>query len=466
MGLKPKTREIMLIWLAIVTAIVVAIYRLVVTFANSEMRSATVFAFLPAEDWITNLLIFWALILLLFSCFMWRTAAAHQRELEVVISSVSPDVLLVVTPDRTVNLCNPAVKGMFGYEPGDVIGRKTDLLYFDRRLTQGTREIHDSLDKFGFHVGFATGRRKTGETFPLEIITGDMLGRRGAVVLIRDITDRKRGEEQLQRAKESVELANAEKGRALAELAGSYSRLKALESLRDNLTHMVVRDIRHAVSEIGSSLDTVKRAKGPGASPLLMERLEQAIESTDDVLRMIQTLLDIGKMEAGQMPLVPALSELGSIVKEAEGPLGPLINEKNLRLSVPDAGVAVFCDRNVIVRVMQNLLANAVKYAPAGTAIVIRAATRKPWVTVSVTDEGPGVPAEFQGTVFEKFGRVDMKAPGSDCSGGLGLTFCKLAVEAHGGRIGVESPSALVRTDGPGSTFWFTLPADSSGRST
>jgi len=94
----------------------------------------------------------------------------EQKELEDVIESISPDVLMVVDRERNVIMCNASVKNMFGYEVKEVINKKTDLLYFDRRSDLFHRhEIHDKLEKDGYHMGLAMGKTKDGTTFHLEI---------------------------------------------------------------------------------------------------------------------------------------------------------------------------------------------------------------------------------------------------------------------------------------------------------
>jgi signal transduction histidine kinase len=102
--------------------------------------------------------------------------------------------------------------------------------------------------------------------------------------------------------------------------------------------------------------------------------------------------------------------------------------------------------------VIANLVANAMKFTPAHGQILVRVTADASGQNVSIADTGPGIPQEYHEKIFEKFGQAEASQAGAQRSSGLGLTFCKLAVEAHGGRIGVESAI------GKGSTFWFTLP--------
>ena len=142
-----------------------------------------------------------------------------------------------------------------------------------------------------------------------------------------------------------------------------------------------------------------------------------------------------------------------ALLNDALRTLDPLKRNRQLLLEVPATPIPLTCDAELISRVMQNLLANAIKFTREdGTIRVGLVTAGSAAVRVFVEDNGPGIPPEYREKVFEKFGQV--KAPGQrrKYSTGLGLTFCKLAVEAHGGEIGVESEV------GRGSTFWFELP--------
>ena len=138
-------------------------------------------------------------------------------------------------------------------------------------------------------------------------------------------------------------------------------------------------------------------------------------------------------------------------------PLAALANEKRHTVVWARAPATVRCDPELIERVALNLIRNAVETTPSGGRIEILVARTAERLRVSVSDNGPGVPREFQTLIFEKFGQTPEGRKVKRRSSGLGLIFCKLAVEAHGGSIGVESD-----TD-QGSTFWFELPVGHAG---
>jgi len=127
-----------------------------------------------------------------------------------------------------------------------------------------------------------------------------------------------------------------------------------------------------------------------------------------------------------------------------------LPGNRTVTLDAPESSLTLAADVGLIRRVFQNLLSNALKYTPAGGNVRIVVTPSPSEVRVAVTDAGPGIAPEYHQRIFEKFGQVEDRK--NRLGTGLGLTFCKLAVEAHGGRIGVES------VVGQGSTFWLALP--------
>ena len=121
----------------------------------------------------------------------------------------------------------------------------------------------------------------------------------------------------------------------------------------------------------------------------------------------------------------------------------------SLHLNAPEPVPAIY-DPEIISRVLENLVGNACKFAPDSSEVRVSVIRQGEWARVSVNDSGPGIPSQHHQRVFEKFAQLDLET--KRFGSGLGLAFCKLAVEAHGGKIGLESDS------GCGSTFWFLLP--------
>jgi signal transduction histidine kinase len=232
----------------------------------------------------------------------------------------------------------------------------------------------------------------------------------------------------------------------------SYDRLRELEALRDGLVHMIVHDMRTPLTAIYGFLKTLEMLEGENLSDQGREFVQTALASTEHLVEMVSSLLDVSKMEAGEMKLNLTQCELLTIAREALAKVEPLKGGRQLMLSGPDEPVTVIADAELIARVFQNLLGNALKFTPDGGRVTVSIEPNADAVRVLVQDTGPGIPPPYRERIFEKFFQVENRANRQKYSTGLGLTFCKLAVEAHGGQVGVDSE------EGRGSTFWFTLP--------
>ena len=229
-----------------------------------------------------------------------------------------------------------------------------------------------------------------------------------------------------------------------------YEELQESERLREKLTHLIVHDLRNPLGVIQVGLDFALHLSSQPSDKMTIQVLETAFSQVGVVNRMIDDMLDISRFEGGKMPLQLNEHRIPVILDEARSAVA--LNGQRVSVDLSEAGASACFDGELVRRVLTNLLGNAVKFTPSKGEIRISVRST-PWETrFEVHDTGTGIPAEYHGRIFEKFGQVESAQPGRFRSTGLGLTFCKLAVEAHGGRIGVESEV------GKGSLFWFTLP--------
>jgi signal transduction histidine kinase len=232
----------------------------------------------------------------------------------------------------------------------------------------------------------------------------------------------------------------------------SFDRLRELEISRDGLVNMIVHDMRTPLTSIYGFLQTLQTLEGESLSEQGREFVQTALASTEDLVEMVSSLLDVSKMEAGEMKLNLTPCELLTIAGEAIAKVAGLKGDREVVLTGADEPVTVMADAELLARVFQNLLSNALKFTPDDGRVTVSVESGPGVARVLVRDTGAGIPAEYREKIFEKFGQVENAANKRRYSTGIGLTFCKLAVEAHGGQIGVDSE------EGKGSTFWFTLP--------
>jgi two-component system, sensor histidine kinase and response regulator len=241
------------------------------------------------------------------------------------------------------------------------------------------------------------------------------------------------------------------------QLADNYRRLRELEVLRDDLTHMIVHDMRTPLTSVTAGMQMVEMSGALNPRQQQCLRLAQAGGQT--LLGMINDLLDVSKMEDGSLKLECRDLAATELVEHALEQIESLAQEKNVSLVrdyAPDAP-AISGDEETLRRTLVNLLGNAVRFTPEGGKVTasVRPSAEEPAAVFLVRDTGEGIPRDAFGRIFEKFGQVEAGQNRQRLSTGLGLTFCKMVVEAHGGRIWVESE--LDR----GSTFAFTIPGAS-----
>jgi two-component system, NtrC family, sensor histidine kinase KinB len=230
------------------------------------------------------------------------------------------------------------------------------------------------------------------------------------------------------------------------------SERKNLDSLREDLLAMVYHDLRSPLANIVSSLDAIETLLTEDSDPTLTSLLSISMRSAGRIERMTNSLLDINHLEAGQSLGNRLPYEVVDIIRDSIETVLPnlqakkqtLLTDLNCQNSLSKG------DYDMIRRVITNLLENAIKFTPNGGIIEVGMKNCEELIEIYVKDNGPGIPSSVREQIFDKFSRI--ASPGAPRGLGLGLTFCRLAVEAHGGRIWVENKA------GEGARFTFTLP--------
>jgi len=233
-----------------------------------------------------------------------------------------------------------------------------------------------------------------------------------------------------------------------ARVEAQYRNLGEMERLRDSLVHMVAHDLRSPLAGVHAILEMLQmdaELLPPDSAAFLSDALRLTRRAAD----MIGDLLDVSRLEAGRLPVEHERVDLGALTAEAVR--GMYAGSVRMLCVPPPSPVVIQGDGKLLARVVTNLLDNAVKFTPKGGTVRVAVTEDDRGCTVTVTDEGPGVPPDARAAIFDKFAQV----PGvlqPRRSSGLGLTFCKLVIDAHHGTIGVDSAA------GGGSAFWFVLP--------
>jgi len=255
----------------------------------------------------------------------------------------------------------------------------------------------------------------------------------------------------IDRADLLLRVKNALRMRSLhREVESQYQQLQRLEQLRDSLVHMLVHDLRAPLTGIRGYLELARMRVEELSAPDVLKDFDEMERGVVELTDMISDVLDVSRFEAQAMPLSPVQTDLRTLAEEAVFVVGrPRHATVELSAATP---VPVTADPTIIRRVITNLVGNAVKFSPRDAIVRVEAQSTEDGAQLRVMDQGRGVPAEYHERIFDKFGQVGENSGSPVRSSGLGLAYCKLAVQAHGGRIGVSSEP------GKGSTFWFLLP--------
>ena len=360
----------------------------------------------------------------------------ERTELQTVLQNLTDGVLTLDMQYR-VTRANRALGEMLGVNEKTLLGRvcgevlsepagEATLGLFEAALKGEPIEMRDS-----------ELRSITGDATPVAVsvaLLHDYLGETvGCVCMFQDFTRRK-------------------------EIEALYDKLSALDKTKEDLTRMIVHDLRTPLSSVIVGMQLLESSGD--LNDVQQEMADIAMRGGQSLLGMINNLLDISKMEAGSLELEYKELSPAILVASAMGQVNSLARNSNVRIEsqISEELPSFAGDEDKLRRVLVNLLGNAIKFTPGGGEVVIQVqANVDGGVLFSVRDNGEGIPAQAFTHIFEKFGQVESRSAGRQMSTGLGLAFCKMAVEAHGGRIWVES------TLGDGSTFNFTVPSGNSG---
>jgi PAS domain S-box-containing protein len=227
---------------------------------------------------------------------------------------------------------------------------------------------------------------------------------------------------------------------------------KELDSLREDLTSMIYHDLRSPLANIVSSLDVIADMMPEQERATVLSILKIAENSTDRIQRLVSSLLDVSRLESGQPVADQTVVETLPLIKDVLKNVEPAARGRKQTIieELPENLPSIWVDEDMARRVLINLVENSSKYSPSKGTITVGAQAEDGWMHFWIKDQGSGIPSSERDHIFDKFTRLrgQSKAGGL----GIGLAFCRLAVQGHGGSIWVDSEI------GQGSTFHFTFP--------
>jgi len=357
-----------------------------------------------------------------------RTQALESSELtqRSIIENMI-DGLVSIDAKGVITSFNPAAVKIFGYQRDEVIGKNVKILmpaayqhnhdeHIDRYNKTGNKKIVNSGQRE------VIGQHKDGHTFPLDLAVGEIIidGRKVFPAIVRDITERKQ-----------------------------------MDKMKNEFVSTVSHELRTPLTAIRGSLGLINGGAVGEISPKVSELLKLAGNNTDRLLLLINDILDMQKIESGEMDFNYRDMDLMSFLEktlEENRPYGEQFGVEYV-LKSELTNVILYADQNRMKQVMANLLSNASKFSPRGGEVEINISQpSEDFVRISVRDFGEGIPEEFQPKLFEKFTQSDSSTTRQKGGTGLGLSISREIVEHNGGRI------HFVSKEGQGSTFMIDLP--------
>ena len=280
----------------------------------------------------------------------------------------------------------------------------------------------------------------------------------GALVLASLGEGRRYGPAELGAAQELARRASIaiDNGRLLAEAQESVRA-------REDLLAIVSHDLRNPLGVVLASSALLLKSSLPPEPPGKEGRARRQIEAIERagnrMNRLIRDLLDFAAIQAGHLSVSSHAREVGTLIREVLDALEPLAATKSIKLvdgTPQSAGLTISCDHDRVIQLFSNIVGNAVKFTPEGGTVTLRAEPDDAMVRFAVADTGPGIALEELPYVFDRYYQARRRNRDGI---GLGLSIARGIVEAHGGRIWVESPTAAGQGGRAGATFFFTLPA-------
>ncbi|MBP7677421.1 MAG: PAS domain S-box protein [Thermoanaerobaculia bacterium] len=381
----------------------------------------------------------------------------------------SPDGIFITDPDTLEILdCNAQACEMNGYSREELVGRSINLLHPEEVRAQttggpeGRARFVEQLRQRGVITVESVHVRKDGTTFPMEtsMCLLELGGRDVVMGIDRDISERRRAEEELARHREHLEELVASR---TAELAVERDRAEAADRLKSAFLATMSHELRTPLNSIIGFTGVLLKGLGGPLTEEQSRQLGMVKSSAQHLLVLINDVLDLSKIEAGQLRVSFTPFALKDAVDDCLRALAPAAERKGLSLvsEVDPAAGTILSDRRRVEQVLLNLVSNAVKFTEAGS-VRVSAAREGTWVVIRVRDTGIGIAAEDLPNLFRPFQQLESGLTRRFEGTGLGLSICRRLVEMLRGEISVES------VPGRGSTFSFRLPAggEPGGRDT
>lgn len=339
--------------------------------------------------------------------------------LQAVALDAAANGIVITDRDGIIQWVNPAFTALTGYARDEVVGQQPRLLKSGAHDPSFYATMWRTILSGRIWHGETTNRRRDGKLYTEEQMIAPVRDSHGEithfVAIKQNVTERKEA-----------------------------------EALRASLIRTMVHDLRNPLTVLRGTIEILQAEEGaytPDMKAWARDTVDRAMRG---MLELVDSILECERLKSGRIPLERSPVEVAGLIDHVLRLQAPLAEQKQqtLQADCPPGLPVVDADRRLMDRVMQNLVGNAIKFTPEGGTVRVTAARDAHGVVIAVADSGPGIPFELRGRLFEQFVTGKQQNSGS----GLGLAFCRLAVEAHGGKVWVDSEP------GGGAMFSIVLP--------
>ena len=383
--------------------------------------------------------------------------AREMREQEQYLANIiaaSADAIVSLDNAGILRSWNRGAELMFGYKVDEIIGKHFNVLVPPALIARGEIELlQQTIAEQGYINHYETERiTKDGRRLLVDLTRTALTDKEGRIIgsstIIRDITARKRAEQQVRQLNRELEQRVAERTRELeaayealrtknAELEEANAELKELDRLKTEFVSMVSHELRAPLTNINGSVELMLQT-GEEMDPDQRRQMLQIIgEQSARLTRLVQGILNVSRIEAHKLAIHPEPLMIAALIERVVKNMQPTTINHHIVTPEVDGLPPVWADQDRIEEVLTNLLDNAIKYSPDGGLISIDAEAQDDAVIISVSDQGLGIPPRELDKIFEKFHRVERGDARVTYGYGLGLYISKKLVEAHGGEMWV-----------------------------
>jgi PAS domain S-box-containing protein len=384
------------------------------------------------------------------------TLKQNEEKLQRMMDA-SPDNITISDLNGIIIDCNQATADMHGFSvKEDIIGKNAFELIVPRDHARAIENLKKTLEVGSIKNVEYTFLKKDGSEFPAEIsasIIRDTSGKPHSFVgIIKDITERKKVEEDLQRTIDKLKETQSTIGR-------QNVQLKKLDKIKSDFLNVTSHELRTPMAAIKGYIQMISKGTLGTITDEQKKALDVILRNSNRLDRLIQDILDISRLESGTMKFVTRKTAIEKMIKEIVETMQVAASLKRIQIHtelgecLPELNI----DKDRIIQVVVNILNNAIKFSPEASNIIVRVKKQEDNILFEVRDYGRGIPKEHHEKIFQTFYQVDSNTDTKFGGAGLGLAICYGIVTAHGGRIWVESTGK----PNEGSVFKFILPIES-----